>query len=240
MIGRKSIIAKAKHPRRAAFDRRVPRRTPLKSSCFRPVASITALERRRRRKRKEKKKKKEKEETDNDELHLLLLDTPQKTHTSYKLKAKSLLSNARNALYPAGCKISASLFRWLLARLNTRASTETRDSKKTGHDHGEGKRQPRVHRQKDRLAKGRKGLDARNGLPIVRSPPSFHPTCLPLVAGVFRSCWNAILRIPGRDGKSTGGQFVRTARCRRRRDLKVDTFRVRVRTDVYIFIYVRV
>lgn len=113
------------------------------------------------------------------------------------------------------------------------ARVETRDSKKTGHDHGEGKRQACVHRQKDRLAKGRKGLDKKRFADCPLPPPS----CLPLVAGVFRSCWNAILRIPGRDGKSTGGQFVRTARCRRRRDLKVDTFRVRVRTaDVYIFI----
>lgn len=84
-----------------------------------------------------------------------------------------------------------------------------------------------VLRQKDE-AEGRKGgLDKKWARGSRLSAPSPRASSS---AGVFRSCWNAILRIPGRDGKSTVEQFVTTARCRRRRrDLKVDTYRVRVR-----------
>lgn len=130
-----------------------------------------------------------------------------------------------------------SLFR-SLARLNTRVhAVGEADSKKTddGHDHETSTERPPPEGQAWRRV-GKEGW-TRNGLAVPDCPL---PLPLPSSAGVFRSCWNAILRIPGRDGKSTVEQFVTTARCRRRRDLKVDTYRVRVRssygTDV-VYLY---
>lgn len=156
---RKSIIAKAKHPRRAAFDRRVPQdEVPVEIELF----STCCVD------------KGEGDEKEKKKLLLLLSIPPQKTHTSYKLKAKSLLSNARNALYPAGCKISASLFRWLLARLNTRASRrEIQRKPATITAKGNVKRASTGRRTgSPRVGKGW----TRNGSPIVRSPPPLLPS----------------------------------------------------------------
>lgn len=70
-----------------------------------------------------------------------------------------------------------------------------------------------------------------------------HRLLLLLCTGVFRSCWNAILRIPWSPRKKHTEQFVTTPRCRRRdvsstharpcAFIHMDMYR-----DVYIFICV--